>query len=190
MQVVRVGHSPHEHGKDIIAIGSNGSVHAYQLKTGSLDLSELQKQHDQLIALVESPIEHPGIVSRSWHYPHLVISGELSRPAEDRLRTYNAGWQKRGYKAVKTMTGAQLIAKFTKMSANFWPQKPHGSQSFLGLCLADPNSALDRDGFVNVVAGVIADAKQLTKAEVSRRLAAANVFTSYALGPFYSSGNY
>jgi hypothetical protein len=38
MQVVRVGHSPHEHGKDIIAIASDGRAHAYQLKTGDLDL--------------------------------------------------------------------------------------------------------------------------------------------------------
>ena len=35
MQVLRVGHGPHEHGKDIIAIDPNGGVHAYQLKDGN-----------------------------------------------------------------------------------------------------------------------------------------------------------
>jgi hypothetical protein len=190
MQVVRVGHSPHEHGKDIIAIASDGGTHAYQLKTGDLDLKGLEKHHSQIVALVESAVDHPGVTGQSWHHPHLVISGTMSPPAADRLRTYNAGWKKRRYNAVQLVTGSQLIAKFSKMAANFWPQSPRDSRSFLSLYLADAVSALDRDGFVGVIAGVVATENRLTKSETLRRLAAANLFASYALAPFYSKANH
>ena len=58
MEVLRVAHSPHEHGKDIIAIDRKGKIHAYQLKDGDLDLKGFEKDLGQIIALVEIGV-HP-----------------------------------------------------------------------------------------------------------------------------------
>ena len=139
IEVVRVGHGPHEHGKDIIAVDEHGRVHAYQLKSGDVGLTELQAIYGQLVALVETP-QHPGLGTKRQHQSYLVMSEELSMPAADRLRAHNAGWKQRGYKPLKTISGAQLLTRFTKMSANFWPQRPQDARTFLSLYLADGRS--------------------------------------------------
>jgi hypothetical protein len=190
MEVLRVGHGPHEHGKDVIAIDDHGRVHAYQLKGGDVGLNELQAIHGQLVALVETPVEHPGLAAQTQHQSYLVLSGELSIPAADRLRAHNAGWKQRGYKPLKTISGAQLLTRFTKMSVNFWPQRPQDARTFLSLYLADPGSTLDREAFAKVVFNTLGNCANGPKAEVLRRLAAINLFSSYALAPFYAAGNY
>src|SRR4051812_28170888 len=96
MQVLRVGHSAHEHGKDLIAIDPKGKVHAYQLKDGDLDLKGFEKDFGQTTALVETQVEHPAIPGQPPHQAWLVISGQASIPVEDRIRTLNLQWRKRG----------------------------------------------------------------------------------------------
>ena len=190
MQVLRVGHSSHEHGKDIIAIDKGGRIHAYQLKDGDLDLNAYEKGLAQLNALVETQVEHPAITGQPKHQPWLVISGKVSIPTEDRIRVHNAAWQKRRYTPLKLMTGMQLQAKFNSMAANFWPQKPEESRSLLSLYLADGKSTLDRGAFAKLIAGVVVTKGAPPKTEVGRRLAAANLFASYALSPFYTVENH
>jgi len=74
MEVLRVAHSPHEHGKDVIAVDKKGKVHAYQLKDGDLDLKNFEKDLGQIIALVETQVEHPAISGQPRHQPWLVVS--------------------------------------------------------------------------------------------------------------------
>lgn len=133
MQVLRVGHGSHEHGKDIIAIDKHGKVHAYQLKDGDFDLSDFGKEQAQITSLVEAQVEHPAISGHPSHQSWLVISGQMSMPAEDRIRVHNINWKKRRYKPLKTINGTQLLEMFGKMAANFWPQKPEDSRSLLSL---------------------------------------------------------
>ena len=80
MQVLRLGHSSHEHGKDLIAIDGKGRVHAYQLKDGDLDLKDFEKGFGQITALVETQVEHPAVSGQPRHQPWLVISGQASIP--------------------------------------------------------------------------------------------------------------
>ncbi|MDO8545527.1 MAG: hypothetical protein Q7S40_34220 [Opitutaceae bacterium] len=188
MEVLRVGHSAHEHGKDIIAVDAKGKVHVYQLKDGNLDIKNYEAGLGQLSALVETQVEHPGLTGQPKHQSWLVISGEASIPVADRIRVQNLGWKKRGYGTVQLVNGAQLVAKFSRMAGDFWPQKPEDSRRLLTFYLADGKGTLDRDEFALLIGGVTAPSK--TRSETSRRLAAANLFASYALAPFYSSANY
>ncbi len=190
MQILRLGHSPHEHGKDIIAVDRRGRVHAYQLKGGDLDLGDFEKHMPQITALVETQVEHPSLPGQPWHTPWFVISGQASIPVEDRIRVHNLSWKKRSFTPLRLISGREFVTKLARMSSNFWPQLPEDSRSFLSLYLADGKGSLDRDAFAKLIFGIVAPDSQKGKAEVERRLAAANVFASYALSPFYRATNH
>ena len=190
MRVLRVGHSPHEHGKDIIAVDKAGNVHAYQLKDGDLDLKSFERGLGQLTALVETEVEHPGIVRRARHQPWLVVSGQISIPAEDRIRVHNLHWKRRRCTPLKVIVGRELLLSFSRMAEDFWPQKPEDSRNLLALYLADGNGTLDRPAFARLIDEVLTVKSTTNKAEVVRRMAAANLFASYALASFYASTNH
>jgi hypothetical protein len=76
------------------------------------------------------------------------------------------------------------------MAADFWPQKPEGSRNLLSLYLADGMGSLDRTGFARLIAQVLEVKSTTTKAMTLRRMAAANVFSSYVLAPFYAAKNH
>lgn len=42
-RVLRCGHSPTEHGKDVLAIAPDGVVFAYQLKSGDVSQADMTK---------------------------------------------------------------------------------------------------------------------------------------------------
>jgi hypothetical protein len=190
MQVLRVAHSPHEHGKDIIAIDQNGNVHAYQLKDGDLDLRDLEKEFGQITALVETQVEHSAIKGKPNHQPWLVISGEISLPADDRIRAHNLSWRKRRFTPLKIIVGRQLLNKFSKMAANFWPQNPVDSNRLFNLYLTDGKSSLDLKAYAALIASITLPKETLKRADVSRRLSAANLFSNYCLAPFYATKNH
>jgi len=190
MAVLRVGHSPHEHGKDVIAIDKAGKVHAFQLKDGNFDLKDFEKEFGQITALVETQVEHPSISGHPRHQPWLVISGQTTIPVEDRIRVHNISWRKRHFTPLKLMTGSQLLARFASMAGNFWPQLPTDSNRLFNLYLADGKGNLDRDAFSKLVAGTIPADSKSKDSQISRALAAAALFAGYALSPFYASKNY
>lgn len=190
MEVLRVGHSSHEHGKDVIAIDKDRKIHAYQLKDGDFEIKDFEKDLGQITALVETQVEHPAISGQPRHQPWLVISGQVTIPLEDRIRVHNIRWRKRLYTPLKLITGPQLLAIFAKMAVNFWPQMPEDSHRLFNLYLADGKANLNREAFSKLIAGVTVPEGKAKKAEVERRLAAANLFSSYALAPFYVSKNH
>lgn len=190
MQILRVAHSPHEHGKDIIAIDKFGKIHAYQLKDGDLGLKELEQGLEQITALVETQVEHPAFPGQPRHQPWLVVSGEIKIPAADRIRTHNITWKKRHFTSLKTMSGGQLLPRFLEMSANFWPQKPEDTRRLFNLYLADGKTSLDRDSFAKLIFDVTSADANTKRATAERSLSAVNLFASYALSPFHSLQNH
>lgn len=190
VRVLRVGHGPHEHGKDVIALDKTGGVHAYQLKDGDLDLKQFEAGFPQLVALVETQVEHPSIPGHPNHQPWLVISGKASMPVEDRIRAHNITWEKRGYRPLRTINGSELQHRFATMAENFWPQMPEDSRRLFNLYLADGIATLDRQAFAQLLESTTLNRGNSPKTEMARRLSAANLFASYALSPFYSTKNY
>lgn len=189
-EILRIGHSAHEHGKDIIALDRGKRVHAYQLKDGDLDLKALEENFGQITALVETQVEHTALRGHPKHQPWLVVSGNASIPAEDRIRVHNINWKKRDFNPLRVLAGKQLLQRFWKMSSNFWPQMPEDSRQLFNLYLAEGTHCLDRDSFANLLAGISGSDKRIPKAESARRLAALNLFASYAMSPFYAAKNY
>lgn len=189
-EILRIGHSAHEHGKDIIAIDRAKRLHAYQLKDGDLDLRALEENFGQITALVETQVEHPALKGHPKHQPWLVVSGNTSIPAEDRIRVHNMSWKKRHFIPLRVITGKQLLQRFEKMASDFWPQMPEDSRQLFNLYLADGTHCLDLDGLAKLLGGISGSDQPIPKTESARRLAAINLFASYAMSPFYAAKNY
>ena len=143
-----------------------------------------------LNALVETPPEHPALTSQKKHIPFLVISGELSIPAADRIRVHNLAWRKRKHPALRVIVGPQLLKRFIALAQDFWPQMPEDSRALLSLYLADGRGSLDRSAFAKLIDSVVGSKDGANRATVVRRISAANVFASYALSGFYNAENY
>lgn len=85
-QILRCGHSPTEHGKDVLAISPDGAVCAYQLKSGDFSQADVGKHHAQLTMLVETRPIHPGLPASFEYRVFFVTTGEFKDPAVSLIR--------------------------------------------------------------------------------------------------------
>lgn len=187
-RVLYMGHSPIEHGKDIVTRDSKGRLHAYQLKQGSVGLKEWERIRSQVVALVETAIDHPN-VGKARFNPYLVISGELSTPARSRISAENKSWEQRGFRPLTLITGKELLADFSALASDFWPVGVPEIQTFLELYQRSGEQLIDKAQYAAFCLSVFTSGRQL-KTEVSRRIAAINIFVSYLLSKAYAAENH
>ena len=187
-KVLRMGHSPIEHGKDIITRDAKRLLHAYQLKQGSVDLKEWEKIYPQVVALVETAVDHPN-VGRERFQPWLVISGSFSAPVLDRISNHNKEWKRRGLPTLKVICGKELLAEFSNLASDFWPVALQEIEAFIALYQKPGRAFIDKAGYAKFCLDLI-NGGGTVKAEVARRLSALNIFVSYLLSKAYATGNH
>jgi hypothetical protein len=189
-RILRVSHSPYEHGKDVLAISPNGALHAYQLKQGDIDLATFEKHGEQIRALVEADVEHPSIPRGKAHKPYLVTTGTIKDPVVDRILKLNSQWRRRGAPRLGYIDRRQLHAEFLSLSSDFWPVLPPRVQAFRGLYLATGKADFDKATFAQFLSEVLTISGTARRSDVLRRIAAANIFASYLLAEFYRNEDY
>lgn len=187
-RVLRMGHSPIEHGKDIITRDGKGYLHAYQLKQGSVGLKEWERIRPQIVALVESGIDHPNAANERFQ-PWLVISGEFSAPVLSRISADNLTWKRRGLRPLKVTSGKELLADFATLSTDFWPVELPEIKSFIALYQNSGTAFIDKSA-LSVFCINLLNGGGRVKAEVARRIAAWNIFGSYLLSSSYAAANH
>ena len=187
-RVVRCGHSPIEHGKDVIAIAPNGLVYCYQLKSGDVGQTELAKHLPQLNMLVEARPSHPGLPADFKYRPVLVTTGEYSPPAVSLVKELNGGWKERNLPELALIGGRQLLAELVSLSDDFWPVDAPVLRQFRELYLVDGRGDLEVAQFAKFITEIVSNPS--TSREIERRSAAANLFASYLLGPFYEESDH
>ena len=143
-RVVRCGHSPTEHGKDVLAVAPDGAVCAYQLKAEDFSQAEVNKYHDQINMLVETRPIHPGLSSSFDYRPFLVTTGEFKPPAISVINELNVGWRHRNLPSLGVISGRDLHVDFVSLSSDFWPVEAPAVRHFRELYLVDGTLA---DGF-------------------------------------------
>lgn len=184
-RILRFGHSSTEAGKDIIAIDRDQKLRAYQIKAGAIDLEKFNAQLPQITMLVEAAVSHPNVSNTERHLPFFVTSGALSEPVQLLVRSLNDSWQRRGFEPLTLVGGPQLHAEFMDLSSDFWPVEPPEVRDFLSLYLAEGKGDLNRKGLAAFLRSMLDETRSYSKAVVSRRIAAAGLFASYLLEPFY-----
>jgi hypothetical protein len=188
-RVLRCGHSPIEHGKDVLALSADGStVWGYQLKTGNCSQAEIMKHHDQLKMLVETRPIFPGLPENFIYCPVLVITGEFKDPAISLIKELNAGWRSRQLPELKLFAGRAFLSDLISLSHDFWPITSPDIRNLRSLYLVDGRGDFDAAAFGDFFARLIDPAK--SPLEFGRQAAAANVFASYLLGEFHQNGDH
>ena len=187
-KVLRISHSPYEHGKDVLAVTSVGEVRAYQLKDGNIGLKEWENGYSQVCALVETLPVHPSLPATYAFRPWLVTNGLFTDPALDRIHQHNAAWERRGLPKVELRDGRWMHRELTNLSTDFWPIKPPDVRLFRTLYLVDGRGDFDPDAFARFMRSMLVGT--FTRTELERRAAAANIFCSYILGEFYGQNDH
>ncbi len=187
-RVLRCGHSPTEHGKDVLAIAPDGAVCGFQLKTGDFGQAEVSKHQAQLNMLVEARPTYPGLPESFSYRPYLVTTGEFKDPAISLIRELNAGWTYRKLPTLEFINGRQLQVEFVRLSSDFWPVEAPAIRRFRELYLIDGRGDLDVPQFSAFLIEILRGAK--SGLDTERRVAAANVFASYLLAEFYARDDY
>lgn len=186
-------HGPFEQGKDILAIASDGTPCAFQLKSildGKLKQTQWAKIVDQIIRLVEVPIQHPSIDSNVSHRPVLVINGELDEEVRLEIVNRNFTWQQRGFHPLEVQVKGDLLPAFVSMSTNLRPLKLVSEKSLLELFLADGRSTLDKRKFASLLMDILPFETTTAPIEAGRALSRAALITAFAMSPYEEKSNH
>lgn len=182
-EILWLGHSRTEFGKDIISIAPGGDFHAFQIKDEDLDLKELRKIRDQVNELVEVPPVHPRIPSGSPHSPHLITSGVIKEEVSLQIRALNERWAVRGRPNLEIVGRNELIPRFVSMSDAFWPERPESIRDFFAFYLAEGRGDFDPKKFSEVLKDLLPIREEPTRRK-AQRLASVGLLGNYLLNPF------
>lgn len=184
-EILWLGHSPSENGKDISTIAPDGSLHAFQIKDEDLSLKEFRKIMPQVMELIEIPIVHPRVKAGSKHTPHLITSGKTKETVSQQVAALNSKLRRQRKPALQMVDRFGLIKRFVDMSLGFWPDRPEDVRRLLGFYLSDGLGGFDPKSFAVFIEDRLqSGSRNETKNRSLQRISAANIFTSIALAPF------
>jgi len=182
-EILCLGHSRTEFGKDIISIAPGGGFHAFQIKDEDIDLKELRNIRNQINELVEVPPVHPRIPPGSPHSPHLITSGLIKEEVALQIRSMNEGWAVRGRPTLEIVGRNELIPRFVSMSDAFWPERPESIRDFFAFYLAEGRGDFDPKKFSGVLRDLLPIRDEPTRRK-AQRLASVGLLGNYLLNPF------
>jgi hypothetical protein len=187
-KILRCGHSPTEHGKDVIALAPDGTVWAYQLKAGDIGQSELLKHQSQLNMLVETRPRFPGLPERFDYRPVLVTTGEFKQPALSLISELNVGWCVRNHPKLEVINGRTLQVEFLQLLTDFWPRKPPDLRKFRELYLSTGKGDLDLPQLSSFLHSLLQETDE--NLEFARQISAVGIFCSYLLAEFFNQDDH
>lgn len=185
----RPAHGPTEHGKDIVSRDRERRIHAYQLKTGDLTKASWRQIRDEVVELVEVPIQEPGISAASKFTPHLVTNGQVSEPVKDEVRARNETWRRK-YRSLDVISKDSLFSLFIKLHGNFLPATPKEFERFLRLYLAEKRGFLRKDKFSEFLSSLLPPPRKVKSSQIRRDFASTAVLANYILSGYQSAENH
>lgn len=185
-------HHPFEHGKDMVAIAQDGSLHAFQLKGGDIGIKELETIQGQLFALAGTAVSYPGVEPpRLPDRVFLVTNGRLTAPARDRLRSFNEASRQRGFPIIEAVERDQLVGRFVDAHGTYLPTELQDLNELLQLVLASGSDLFPSRRFARMLWSLISPPGERRSAvETGRALASATILTAYATGPWHRAQNH
>jgi hypothetical protein len=185
-------HHPFEHGKDLIALSSDGQLWAYQLKGGDLGLADLEKVQGQLFALAGTAVTYPGIEPpRPPDRVFLVSNGSLSPPARDRLRSFNDANRQRNMPAIEVVEKDQLVGRFVAAHGAYLPSELEELSDVLAMVLADGRGPFPTNDYARTVRSVLERAGSSgVSSELRKAISSLTIITAYATGAWQRAENH
>lgn len=185
-------HHPFEHGKDIISLATDGSLCAFQLKGGDIDLRELESIQQQLYALARSAVTYPGVMPpRRPDQVTLVSSGVLTPPARDRIASLNIAQVNDGLPPIRLVEREHLVGRFVAANQQYLPTEPEDLNSLLQFYLSDGHGPFPTRELARLLAEIqVPKRANRNNQDFSRAVASSVLLTSYVCAPWERLDNH
>jgi hypothetical protein len=185
-------HGPMEQGKDVITIGPDGDCHAYQTKTGDIDLTEWRNIAGEIQELMELPVNYPGVAKSNVHKAYLVTNGSISDPVRIQINDRNEDNLRKGrqYAHLEIIGCDSLLKFFADAQGRFVPRELPDMRSFLELYLEDGRAMLPKDKLFAVLEGTSFGQAPTKRSDAIDAITSSLIIVSYLLNSFEASANY
>lgn len=188
--VSKSSHGPGEHGKDLVCADLAGRYHAFQLKTGNINLEYWRRIRGEIVELIELPIEHPNVPPATQFTPYLVTNGQISSDVRHQIVQYNAQWLVRSGRQLELIERGSLLQDFLELHKTLLPVDPVDFERFLRLFLADRLEFLDKAQFSKFLEKLLPLGETLPRARLSRVFSSTAVLAAYVLSSYSKTRNH
>jgi len=188
--VSKSSHGPGEHGKDLICEDPLGRYHAYQLKTGNINLEYWRRIRGEIEELVDLPMEHPNVPNQAQFTPYLVTNGQITSDVRHQIVQYNALWHARCGRRLGIIERGPLLQDFLELHKTLLPVDPVDFERFLRLFLADRLEVLDKPQFSKFLENLLPLGEAVPRAKLSRVFSSAAVLAAYVLSSYAKVRNH
>lgn len=185
-------HRPMEQGKDIITTDGLGQFHAYQLKTGDIDLTIWRKIRGEIEELIQLPIVHPSVPKDAGHRSYLVCNGEITdevRLQIDQINEDNIK-KRRQYSYLDVITFPQLLEIFVDAQREFLPNSIEDLDAFLRLYLSDGRDFIDKAALSQFLTGSVLISNAKGDSNRIHAISSSVILISHLLKPYQEKENH
>ena len=188
----RSQHRPMEQGKDIITIDDSGKFHAYQLKTGKIDLPTWRKIRGEVDELIQLPIVHPSVSKDAGHRSYLVCNGEITDEVRIQIDQRNEDNTRKGrqYSYLDVITFPQLLKIFVDAQKKFLPNSIEDFDAFLRLHLSDGCDFIDKAALAQFLTGSVLISNTKRDSDRIHAVSSSVVLLGHLLKPYQEKENH
>jgi hypothetical protein len=184
-------HGQLELGKDIVTIGRDGALNAYQLKAGAIRMAEWRKFKGEIEQRVEYPVDLPSLSKPFRHKPFFVTNGQINPAVLNAILYANRSWKARKFQPLRIVNGTALLARFSRAHGNYLPRDPLDLRSFLELYTRDGREPFPKAQFAHFAASILLlNHEQRSNLEVQRAAGSLVLLTSYLLHDYEARQNH
>jgi hypothetical protein len=187
--------SPHgqmEQGKDVVTVGPDGGVRAYQLKGGRLTLKDWRSYKGEIDELVVYEVQHPSLTKNKNHKSFLVTNGTVADPVLRAIHSANGAWAKVKAGPLTLIAGNELLTRFVKAHGRFLPRETKDFTKFLELIVNSGTAQFDKRRFASFLESILyGDLKVGVSArDVQRAICSTVLLTTYIIQGCQNASNH
>jgi hypothetical protein len=181
---------PMEQGKDVIAVGRDGRVYCYQLKSGNINGKVWAGIKSEIDDLVELPPRHPSLPAKVKEWDaYLVTNGTIANATARTIHDYSEAKKEKGHRPLKTIVGGELVQDFADHFGEFLPIEITDLQWFLELYNDNGKYDLPCEKFKRYFEAFFAGHSSGSRQRNTEAIRAALILCSYLLTYKYTAEN-
>jgi hypothetical protein len=188
----RSTHGQLEQGKDIITLGPSGECHAYQLKTGNIDLAYWRRIKGEIEELMELPVIHPEIDKSRLHKSFVVTNGYINDTVRVQIDQRNEDNARKGrnYSYLSVMSLPELLKGFLEAQGKFIPTELRNFHDFLRFYTSDGREMIDKELLLRILYDAFFAYAPERPSEAQNVISSSVILTSYLLNQFQHFQNH
>jgi hypothetical protein len=181
---------PMEQGKDVIAVGRDGRVCCYQLKSGNINGKVWAEIKSEIDDLVELPPRHPSLSAKVEEWDaYLVTNGTIANATARTIHDYSEAKKEKGHRPLKTIVGGELVQDFADHFGEFLPIEIADLQWFLELYNHNGKCELPCEKFKRYFEVFFKGHSSGSRQRNTEAIRAALILCSYLLTYKYAAGS-